>query len=89
MRVCLSFSAENVGGEYKHTLIVDEIPNHNHNGCFKWYGSTDMGDGHWNVSMNFDSVYSIGNWPTFDIGGGLPHNNLQPYIVVYYWKRVS
>lgn len=71
------------GGEKTHTLTIDEMPAHTH-GYFN----------HENGSCNYymEQNYSAGtetNQTTDPTGGGLPHNNLQPYIVVYMWKRIA
>ena len=45
------------------------------------------------TSTSYPSVISksnIWNYPyTANVGGSSAHNNLQPYITVYMWKRVS
>ena len=34
-----------------------------------------------------DRVFTAGS--TGSAGGGQPHNNMQPYVVVYMWHRVA
>jgi len=76
------------GGEKAHTLTIAEMPPHHHN-----------------MSPPDPSLPSGGNWEatgqwinattsdlisyTDDTGGGQPHNNLQPYIVVYRYRRTA
>ena len=85
-----TFSAGSVGGEYKHKLIVDEMPDHNHTrGTMvsamekSGYGLKINGDGF------LDRAMIAGQGETGDKGGDASHNNVQPYITVYFWKRVN
>lgn len=74
-------TAEETGGAKTHTLTVDEIPAHTH---------SVPNSGSQNNS--FDSGTTVGNDVTGtsgSTGGGSAHNNLQPYIVVYMWKRTA
>ena len=72
------------GGAETHTLTLSEIPAHSHNlnpkagsGGGGTYGLLDrIGD-------------SINTITTVSQGGGGAHNNLQPYIVVYMWRRTA
>ena len=69
------------GGAKTHTLTVDEMPAHTH---------SVPNSGSQNNS--FDSGTTVGNDVTGtsgSTGGGQAHNNLQPYIVVYMWKRTA
>lgn len=76
-------TAEETGGAKNHTLTTAEIPSHIHNlGTFG------------NSARAGSAIASAGSstQPTQDTtatGGGQPHNNLQPYIVVYMWKRTA
>jgi hypothetical protein len=74
-------TAEETGGAKTHTLTVDEMPAHTH---------SVPNSGSQNNS--FDSGTTVGNDVTGtsgSTGGGSAHNNLQPYIVVYMWKRTA
>ena len=68
------------GGEKKHKLTINEIPSHNH-GVSIVSASNAWGPNYSNGISRKES--------TINTGGGQPHNNLPPYKVVSYWKRVS
>lgn len=77
---------EKTGGEKAHKLTVNEIPSHSHSSIVngvKWVsGSND------NVSDK-SGGYSLPSGTTGTTGGGQAHNNLQPYITCYMWKRIA
>ena len=79
------------GGAETHTLLTSEIPAHSHKVAGGEYasGSYDYGDNF--TANNLASVSSARTYQadTSSVGGGGAHNNLQPYIVVYMWKRTA
>ena len=88
-----SFSVLNNGqnlGEYNHKLTVQEMPIHNHaqfvlsnpdTGSFS--GRKDYNGDYSNMSAYTQGV------PTGYAGGDDYHNNIQPYITVYRYKRTK
>lgn len=93
-------TVEETGGSKTHTLTSGEMPSHTHTqnahshtvygSIFQEAGSgtnhrelTNSGSGSDNVSSQ--SVVATNQ----NTGGGGAHNNLQPYIVVYFFKRTT
>ncbi len=75
-------TVEKTGGEKTHTLAINEMPSHYH----------EVGDD--------KNAFGAGSYPnnrvlagaglkTSSAGGGQAHNNLQPYITCYMWKRTA
>ena len=78
-------SAQKTGGEKEHSLTIDEMPSHNHE--IKLYeSSADTNVGH---IMRSKSITSTVNGVSERTGGNSAHNNLQPYITVYMWRRTA
>lgn len=77
-------SVEKTGGEKTHTLTINEMPTHNHY-SFKIGVQTPM-NGSFNVLYDGSSGFIAG---TTASGGNKAHNNLQPYITCYMWKRTT
>lgn len=73
------------GGEKTHKLTIAEMPSHTHND--RWLSSTSGGD-----SGYYGDSGILGNnasYKTFATGGGGAHNNLQPYITCYMYRRTA
>lgn len=82
------FTAGNTGGEYEHTLTVDEMPSHTHTVTDQYF-SRNTG---WQAGTSAGNTL-LGNTSTTRTtsanGSGLAHNNMQPYVVVYMWHRIA
>ena len=82
------YTVGSTGGEETHTLTKSEMPAHSHrpsktNGYFYCYIGSGGSDG-------FQSGSSGKSYEsTEEVGGGGAHNNMQPYIVAYRWKRTA
>ena len=100
----MSFTSFGAGGEYNHKLDYYEMPGHSHveyamiEGYNAWDSFTPQP-----YSMLFNwqkgeyrseaTTYHAAkvqlNSNTSTEGGGQSHNNIQPYIVVYFWRRIN
>lgn len=79
------FEFNTTGGEYKHKLVIDEIPSHAH----KYYSPIVQEvtpSSNTSTYGNYNKGYTI---DSDRVGGDGYHNNVQPYITVYFWKRVN
>jgi len=85
-------TSEETGGNKTHTLTTAEMPAHIHS-----EQSRPSYDGGGNPYENESQSYSGSRTGTLadtalntgSTGGGGAHDNLQPYIVVYFWKRTA
>lgn len=78
------------GGAYRHKLSIDEIPTHNHKQYLDGDSANPAGGGAaytWKIS-NQRYSYDGGDLAAYT-GNGNFHNNIPPYEVVAYWKRVE
>lgn len=76
-------TAGKVGGSKTHTLTVAQMPSHGHEMAV-------AGDGVLKNTVPFSWRESRFASAFMDsVGGGQPHNNLQPYIVVYRYRRIE
>lgn len=79
-------TVEKTGGAKTHILSVEEIPSHIHS-VGTWYNSST---GAWgNAGANNEGTYTEGAIATNSTGGNQAHNNMQPYITCYMFKRVG
>ena len=96
----MSFTSENRQyGEYKHKLSVSEMPSHRHGTNDGWdgYSAIDYRIGKsikfttlmTNKNISTDSIYQNDSTVTNSVGGSQSHNNIQPSLVVYFWKRIA
>ena len=83
---------EKTGGAKTVTSDTTMIPAHSHG-----QNLPSVATGNFTCGTKDTSAGGTGGSPTTtadaistaNAGGGLPHPNVQPYIVVYFWKRVS
>ena len=85
-------TAGKTGGSKTHTLTVEEMPKHKHLSTLEIYSSSKPniisgtgGEGYSTVA----SVSSMKEGFIGDVGENSPHNNLQPYITCYMWRRTA
>ena len=81
------YAAGSTGGEKEHTLTIEEMPRHNH--------SVMSTDGQ-TTSQTFYPVQMLTRPGEFTdnnailySGGSQPHNNMQPYIGAYKYRRIA
>jgi hypothetical protein len=79
------YAAGSEGGEAEHTLTVDEMPRHKHG----IKSSANSGNTKQWAYTRAEQEYAQYFEDTQYSGGGLPHNNMPPYLAVYIWKRVA
>ena len=89
--VSKNFNVNEKGGEYEHTLSVNEMPKHAH----EFTGDDQLSKAHRIVRENpgydadSDNSGASKVYLTGDTGGGLPHNNIPPYYGVYFIRYVG
>jgi hypothetical protein len=81
---------EKTGGAKTHTLTEAEMPSHTHGPGNVYNDSQLVGTGA--VTRNMLSLTPAAvnqNMQIADTGSDAAHNNLQPYITYYIWKRTA
>jgi len=78
-------TVEETGGSKTHTLSASEMPAHTHStrvGVTTGGATPDSG-------CQSTSGEASSSFTSTSAGSGGAHNNLQPYITVYMWKRTA
>ena len=84
----MSFTSLSTGGEYEHKLVVSEMPKHSH-GLSLFLDGQSQNNNNDAVSAEWSKKYIMHDNPIYETGGDKPHNNIQPYTTVSFWKRIS
>lgn len=85
------FNAANMsGGSKTHTLTTNEMPAHTHVHTVRTGRSFSSSTGGAPIVQGSnDTQLDSDPETTSSTGGGASHNNLQPYMTVYMWKRTA
>lgn len=79
-----TYSLGDTGGSLTHTLTIDELPSHTHRLRYQtkyaYAGSS---------KFDYGRGTSGSYLKTTSVGKDQPHNNVQPYDIVYIWVRIS
>lgn len=70
------------GGEKEVTLTVAQIPPHNHQAFVSATAGPDE-------TITRGTTKGVWRSLISSAGGGQPHNNMPPYIVMAFWKRIA
>lgn len=79
-------TVEKTGGEKTHKLTVNEMPSHTHDMSLSLQR---YGNGSATAHGSMYATNMGGTIVNENTGGDQAHNNLQPYITVYMWKRTA
>lgn len=89
-------SVMKTGGEKNHRLTVSEMPVHKHTVKMSWAPNQSHNHSGGTYAKSFaeganpsDGIYNSTDDRIDNSGGGKSHNNLQPYITVYMWRRTA
>lgn len=85
----MSFTAASTGGYYRVILTEGQMPKHSH--FQNVVAPNGQGTGirsDYNSDCTKGGVYPQ-NCSTSEKGNNESHNNMQPYITVYFWKRTA
>ena len=77
-----TYSAGITGGSASVTLTANEMPSHYHS-ISRVINDSGRQPSDWS------DAYVDGSTNTGSTGGGLAHDNMPPYLVVYMWKRTA
>lgn len=81
-------TVEETGGAKTHTLQASEMPAHTHV-VTSQTATSGSATSYEHGTLDTSSTEAEATEVTGSTGGGGAHNNLQPYIVVYMWRRDS
>ena len=97
-------TVKKTGGEKTHTLTTNEMPSHTHTQYMWLFNGVSVPGGGYKYgvtpkyqegvlmavnSLGHDEFGEIGSNYNAKAGNSQSHNNLQPYMAVYMWVRVS
>lgn len=88
-----NYSVNSTGGEATHTLTINEMPSHRHEGLE--YSSTGLritlngGSSGYKLPWTANAGNGANEILTKKTGEGVAHNNMPPYKVVYIWERTA
>lgn len=82
------YTLGSTGGEARHTLSIDEMPNHTH--LTATLGTGTISFPQYSSQADFlQASDSRSGAPTLAAGSSSSHNNMPPYIAVNMWRRTS